>query len=72
MPSDLILASVVPHAVVEHQLHVINKFLNVMIDVEGQFLLDCAEVHGLVDDVEIVIDAVLARVHRFVKEVSAF
>ncbi len=43
-----------------------------MIDVEGQFLFDCAEVHGLVDDVEIVIDAVFARVHRLVKEVSSF
>lgn len=71
MPGNQILASVVPHTIVEHKLHVINKLLNSLIHVEGEFFLDCPEIHGLVDDIEIIIDSVLARVHRLMEEVPA-
>jgi hypothetical protein len=69
---NLVLRTIVANAIVKHQLHVSGEFMDVVVDIEGQLLLYCAEIHGLVDDIEVIIDSVLAGVHGFVEEVPTF
>ena len=69
---NLVLNSVVLDAVVEDEFHVVAEFLDIVVDVEGQFFFYCAEIHGVLYDVEVVIDVVTAGVDGLVEVVASF
>ena len=72
MLRDLIFCAVVLHAVIKHQFHVLAELMDIIIDIESQFLLNCSEIHRLFDYFEVVHDSVFAWVDWFMKKVSAF
>lgn len=69
--ADIALVAIVEHAVGEHQQHVLHELLRVVVDIVQEFLADCPEVHRVLDDVEVIVDVELLRVHRLVEEVRA-
>ena len=71
MLSYLILHPIVPHTVIEHQFHVPDKFLNIMVHIEGQLTLDRHEIHRLGNYLEVIVDPETTRVHRLVEEIPA-
>jgi len=69
---NLVLNTIVFDAVVEHQLHVRDELLNIVVYIECQLLLYRPEVHRLVNNLEVVIDVVFARVDGLVEIVPSF
>lgn len=71
MLGNLVFGSIVFDAVVKHQFHVGYELLNIVVNVECQFLFDSSEIHRLLYDIEVIIDVVLARVNWLVEVVSS-
>jgi hypothetical protein len=61
------LRTIVLHAVVPNEIHVLDKQPRVGVEVVSQSLPDSPEVHGMGDYVEIVHNVELYGVHRFQK-----
>ena len=64
-----VLRPVVLHAVAKHQIHVPDELVYFVVHIVSQLLLYRPEIHRLRYYVEVVVDPVLCRVHRFVEVV---
>jgi hypothetical protein len=60
--------SVVKNAIIEHQLYISQKVTRLQVLIIVQLLLDCAQVHGLFHNIEIVGDVKLHWVYWFVED----
>lgn len=72
MFGNLVFNSIVFDAVIEDKFHIVAEFLNIVVYIEGQFFFYCAEIHGMLYYVEVVIDVVSAGVDGFVEIVASF
>ena len=68
----LVLQSIVLHTVVKHQFHVMTELVNIVIDIESQFLLYCTKIHRMLNYVEVIVNVVTTWINRFVKVVTSF
>ena len=68
----LILQAVVLHTVIKNQFHVMTEFMNVVVNIKGQFLLYGAEIHWVLDYVEVVVNVVTTWVNGLVEVVASF
>lgn len=67
----LILFSIVLNTIVENQLHIIDKLLDVVIHIMIEFFLNCSQVHWLLNDLKVIINAVFCRIDWLLEKVSS-
>ena len=60
--------SIVLDAVIKHEIHIDDEVPEFQVLIRLELVLDRAEVHGLLDDVKVVRDVQLHRIHRLVED----
>lgn len=68
--ANLTVLTVILNAVLEDQVHVVEEVLELQILIRVQLLLYRAEIHWLLNDLEVVRDVQLLRVNRFKEDPS--
>ena len=70
--ADLTVLSIVKQTVIEYQVQVLQEFLHLQVFVVGQVVLDRAEVHRVLDDLQVVRDPQLYEVHGLEEDPCAW